>query len=83
MSREPAANSPQASAQLDGIEASQVVTVDVRLPVKANNMGRNAAGRVVGSTWLTAVVNSRQTVEEATFDNNSATLNRIDIPMAE
>jgi hypothetical protein len=67
---QPSDDAPQAASRVEGIQANQVLTVDVRLPLEAGGM-----------SYLTAVVNSTEEVQEATLDNNFATLDSSDIAM--
>ena len=79
--RQPSADGAFVAEVVAGIEAGQPVSVDVRLPAKALNLGQNADGQPVPYTWLTAVVDSHQELEQVTRENDFATLNRAKIVM--
>ena len=80
--RQATAESAFATQRVNGLEAGQVLTVDLRLPVQAYNMGLNADGQPVPFTWLTAVVDSHLEVPEVDRENNYTVLNRREIVMA-
>jgi hypothetical protein len=77
--RQPSADGAFVIEVVQGIEAERPVCVDVRLPAKALNLGQNADGQPVPFTWLTAVVDSHQELEQVSRENDFATLNRAEI----
>ncbi len=79
--RQAAADAAFATARVEGLQAGQVLAVDVRLPAKATSLGTNADGQPVPFAWLTAVVDSHQEVQETARDNDLAILNRAEIAM--
>jgi hypothetical protein len=80
--RVPAADSAFAASRVNGLQAGQSLTVDVRLPATAFKLGLNADGQPVPFTWLTAVVDSHMEVEQADRQNDFVTMNRGEIVMA-
>ncbi len=79
--RVPAADSAFAAARVNGMQAGQTVTVDVRLPAAAYKLGLNADGQPVPFTWLTAVADSHMEVEQVDRENDFVTMNRSGIAM--
>jgi hypothetical protein len=65
------------------MKAGEVVSLDIRLPVEALNMGINSEKQPVPFSWLIAVVDSREELQETKVDNNFAILARLDIPVVE
>jgi hypothetical protein len=80
--REVTADSAMNLVRVEGLEAGQSLTVDLRLPATAYNMGLNADGQPVPFTWLTAMVDTHQEVEQTDRDNDYTVLNRREIVMA-
>ncbi|REJ68975.1 MAG: hypothetical protein DWQ31_06010 [Planctomycetota bacterium] len=75
-----AAELPQASARLDGIEASEIVSVDLRLPVGALSLARDERGRPAPFSRLHVVVDSRGEIStDAIPTNNGAIVSRLDV----
>jgi hypothetical protein len=70
-----------AMTRLDGLDAGQIATADIRMPAKAYKLGVNADGRSVPFAWLTAVVDSHQEIQQADRENDSTTLGRHEVAM--
>ena len=66
----PAADLPQSGVRIPGIEAGQVLPIDIRLPATANQPGL---------PMLHVLVDSHREIAEVFEDNNGAVLNRGDI----
>jgi hypothetical protein len=79
--RQPTADAAFATARVKGLQAGQTLAIELRMPAKALNIGLNADGQPVPFSWLTAVVDNNQEVQEATRDNNFVVLNRGEIVM--
>jgi hypothetical protein len=79
--RQATAESAFATQRVNGLEAGQLLAVEVRLPAKAYNMGLNADGQPVPFAFLTAVVDSHQEVPETDRDNDFMVLGRGEIVM--
>jgi len=67
--------------RVNRLEAGQTLAVDMRLPLKAFNLGVNADGRAVTFNWLIGVVDSHQEVEQTDRDNDYQQLDRNQIVM--
>ena len=67
-------NLPQAGVRVTAIEAGDVQSVDIRLPVEALSMGRDAQGKPAPFSTLHALVDADQAVTEANRTNNGARL---------
>jgi hypothetical protein len=70
-----------AMVRVHGLDAGQTLTVDLRLPAKAFNMGLNADGQPVPFTWLTAVTDTHQEIEQLDRQNDFVVMNRGEIVM--
>jgi hypothetical protein len=81
LGRQATADSAFAISRVHGLEAGQTLSVDVRLPAKAFNMGLNADGQPVPFGWLTAVADSHQEVSQADRENDFTMLARGEIVM--
>ncbi|MEX2114976.1 MAG: hypothetical protein WD845_17415 [Pirellulales bacterium] len=79
--RAPAADSAFAATRVNGLQAGQTLSVEVRLPGSAYKLGLNADGQPVPFTWLTAVADSHMEVEQVDRQNDFATMNRSEIVM--
>ena len=74
--REPTADSAFAVQRIEGLQAGQTLTVELRLPAKAYAMGQNADGQSVPFAYLTAVVDSHQELPESDRENDYMVLER-------
>jgi hypothetical protein len=79
--RQATQDSALALVRVDGLEAGQMLTVDVRLPAKAYNLGLNADGQAVPFAYLTALADMNQELPEADRSNDFMTLGRGEIVM--
>jgi hypothetical protein len=79
--RMPAADSAYATLRVNGLEAGQALTVDLRLPSKAYKLGLNADGQSVPFSWLLAAIDTDQEVSQADRANDLMILNRSEIVM--
>ncbi len=70
-----------AATRVEGLQANQMLTVEVRLPAKALNLGANADGQPVPFSFLTAVADSHQELELANREDDFTTLGRSEIVM--
>jgi len=69
-----AANLPQAGVRVMAIEAGDIQSVDIRLPIEAMTMGRDAQGKPAPFSTLHVLVDANQAVPEANRTNNGAKL---------
>jgi hypothetical protein len=69
-----AADLPQAGVRVTSIDAGDVQSVDVRLPVEVYAMRRDAQGNPLAFSVLQVLVDANREVAEATEVNNGATL---------
>jgi hypothetical protein len=67
---------PQAGVQVTGIDAGDVQSVDIRLPVESYAIGRDARGNPLPFSVLQVLVNANREVAEMDYANNGATLAR-------
>lgn len=72
---------PMATAQVPGIKAGAIVTVDARLPIAAQSMGINYVGQPVPFAWLYTSIDAFEQLNDSNRTNNSAFQGRLDIPM--
>ena len=69
-----AANLPQAGVRVTAIEAGDIQSVDIRLPVEVYTMGRDAQGNPAPFAMLHVLVDANREVPETTKANNGARL---------
>ncbi len=69
-----AANMPQAGVRVTGINAGEVQSVDIRLPVEVYAMQRDARGNPVPFSVLQVLVDANREVAETNYANNGAIL---------
>jgi len=74
-----AAELPQAGVRVTGIEAGDMQSVDIRLPVEVYAMRRDAQGNPVPFSVLQVLVDANQEVAETTKANNGASLTPAEI----
>ncbi len=74
-----AGDSPQAGVRVEGIEAGDTQSMDIRLPFGALEMARDAQGNPVPFASLHVIVDAHRDVEEIFETNNGADLKREDI----
>jgi hypothetical protein len=75
--------SPRAVVEVKAMKPGEVLTVDLRLPMQVNFLGRNIEGRSLPFGFLAAVVDCEQTLSDSNRENNIAVLGRLEIPMVE
>ncbi len=68
------ANMPQAGVRVTGIDAGDVQSVDIRLPVEVYAMGRDARGNPVPFSVLQVLVDANREVAETSDANNGVLL---------
>jgi hypothetical protein len=76
-------DSPRAFVRVKGMKAGEVQSVDVRMPVEALKMGTNADGKDVPFTWLVAVADTHEELNERNGENNLLQLQRDEIAAVE
>jgi hypothetical protein len=81
LGRQAAADSAFGMVRVNGLEAGQMLSVDVRLPAKALQLGQNADGQSVSFAYLTAVADSHQELPESDRANDFMVLARGEIVM--
>ncbi len=69
-----AANLPQAGVRVTAIEAGDIQSVDIRLPVEVYTMGRDAQGNPAPFSVLHVLVDANREVPETNLANNGARL---------
>ena len=69
-----AANLPQAGVRVTAIEAGDIQSVDIRLPMEVYTMGRDAQGKPAPFSMLHVLVDANREVPEMTRANNGARL---------
>ncbi len=74
-----AANLPQAGVRVAAIEAGDVQSVDIRLPIEAMTIGRDAQGKPAPFSTLHVLVDANQAITEVNRTNNGAKLAPADI----
>ncbi len=67
---------PQAGATIPAMDANSVMPIDIRLPLEANRLGRQADGTVVPFSHLHVLVDSHRDLAENNETNNGAILDR-------
>jgi hypothetical protein len=77
---DPDAKTPFAVERVDGIDGDETVTIEVRMPVKANQMNRTSEGKPAPFTTLFVGVDPRGEISEASKDNNVVRVARKDVP---
>lgn len=77
--RNPAAGMPEAGLRVSSMEAGQIASVDLRLPVAASTMARDADGNPAPFEFLHVIVDSHREIPEAFEANNGAVIDRRDI----
>ena len=75
----PAANMPQAGVRVTAIEAGDVQSVDIRLPVEVYKLNPNARDDQPPFTVLHVMVDANQELADITRANNGARLNPADV----
>ncbi len=74
-----AGDSPQAGVRVEGIEAGDTQSLDIRLPFEALEMARDAQGNPVPYATVHVIVDADRNIEEIFETNNGADLKRADI----
>jgi hypothetical protein len=73
------ADLPQAGVRVTSIEAGDIQSADIRLPMEVYGMGRDAAGNPAPFSALHVLVDANREVPETTRTNNGAHLARADV----
>jgi hypothetical protein len=81
LGRQASAESAFAVVRVGGLEAGQPLVVDVRLPIKAMSLGKNADGQSVPYAFLTAVADSHMELSTDERDDDAMVLARAEIVM--
>ena len=76
-------NSPAATVRIDGIAASELVEVDVRLPASANAIAYDKFGQPIAADSLFSIVDSRNEILELNEVNNVGSVRRYETPFVE
>ncbi len=74
-----AADVPQAGVRVTAIEAGEVQSVDIRLPIEVYATGRDAQGNPTPFSVLQVLVDAAEEIAETTKANNGASLPPADI----
>jgi len=75
----PQADLPQAGAIVNGIEAGQIQSVDIRLPLAANRLAVTPEGQRIPFSYLHVLVDSHRELVESNESNNGSVVARNDI----
>jgi hypothetical protein len=75
----PQADLPQAGAVMNGIEAGQIQSVDIRLPLAANRLAATPEGQRIPFSYLHVIVDSHRELAESNESNNGSVVARNDI----
>jgi hypothetical protein len=70
---------PQAGVRVTGIDAGDMQSVDIRLPVEVYTMGRDAQGKAAPFSVLQVLVDANREIVETTDTNNGASLAPADV----
>lgn len=73
------ASDPNAGVTVETIAAGETVPVDIRLPLAANSLLRDAENRAMPFNWLHVLVDSHRDLSEVNLANNGAVLPRGEI----
>ena len=74
---------PQAGVRVTSIETGDVQAVDVRLPIEAYSMGRDAKGQPVPFETLHVIVDANREIAETSEANNGVRIAREEIPLVD
>ena len=75
----PQADLPQAGAVVNGIEAGQIQSVDIRLPLAANRLAITPEGQRIPFSYLHVLIDSHRELVESNESNNGSVVSRNDI----
>ena len=75
----PSVDLPQAGAIVNGIDAGEIQSVDIRLPLAANRLGLNPEGLRIPFNYLHVLVDSHRELVESNESNNGSVVARNDI----
>lgn len=75
----PAADLPQAGVRVTSIEAGDTQSVDIRLPLAATAMARDAQGNPAPFSFLHVLVDAERETSDALRENNGACLARAEV----
>ena len=75
----PSVDLPQAGSIVNGIEAGEVQSVDIRLPLAANRLGVTPEGLRIPFNYLHVLVDSHRELPESNESNNGSVVARNDI----
>ena len=75
----PRADLPQAGAVVNGIEAGQIQSVDIRLPLAANRLAVTPEGQRIPFSYLHVLIDSHRELVESNESNNGSVVARNDI----
>ena len=73
------ADMPQAGVRVTAIEAGEVQSVDIRLPIEVYATGRDAQGNPTPFSVLQVLVDAAEEIAETTKANNGASLSPADV----
>jgi hypothetical protein len=79
---QPKPESPQVAGRVSAIEAGQTLAIELRLPVTANELGRDAQGNPVAFSKLFVWIDSLREIKESNENNNATLMARGEIPLA-
>jgi hypothetical protein len=70
---------PQAGVRVNAVEAGDMQSVDIRLPVEVNSMGVGPDGKQVPFSTLNVLVDANREINETNRTNNGVKVARIDV----
>lgn len=70
---------PQAGVRVNAVEAGDMQSVDIRLPVEVNSMGVGPDGKRVPFSTLNVLVDANREINETNRTNNGVKVARIDV----
>ncbi len=79
---QPKPESPNVTGRMSSIEAGQTIAIDLRLPLAALVMGRDAQGNPAPFSKLFVWIDSAQEILESSETNNATMMARGEIPLA-
>jgi len=81
--KELAQGAQQAGVRVTSIEAGDVQAVDIRLPIEAYSMGRDALGQPTPFETLHVIVDANREIAETSETNNGVQVARAEIPLVD
>jgi hypothetical protein len=78
-SADPVSDMPMSGVRVTSMEPGQTQAIDIRLPISANTVGRDAEGRPAPFRNLHVLIDSDREIAEAAENNNGVNIDRTDI----